>query len=288
MTLVRHLDRRHRGVARRHGRDRCARQQVGIAAANHQERHARHGVELSPQRGRGFFDVDPVQNLGELAVVVGNDSTLGIFERTARKGDPLVVGQLGELRAEQPPQDVRRLMQARHPRQLADIALDSHQPLRVDDRADIVEDAAGERRRPHRRKQHGQDPAARRADEHGAGDPERSQHRQHVGQLDLDVVVLRIAVVVGPAAAAGVEGDGAPRRRRVVRERGRERLEVGAGARQPRQAHRRQPRGGARAPFTHEEPQPVRRGDETACGFRAHVRELMSSLGVCQRDRLRA
>ena len=187
-------------------------------------------------------------------VVVGNDATPGVLERPARKGDPLVVAQLGELRAEQPPQDVGRLMQARHPRQLADIALDPHQALRVDDRADIVEDAAGERGRPRRGEQHGQDPAARRADEHGAGDPERGQHRQDVGQLDLDIVVRRIAVVIRSAAAAQVERKDAPRRRRVGRERGRECLEVGAGACQPRQAYSRQPGSDTRAPFAHVQP----------------------------------
>ena len=34
-----------------------ARQQVGIAAADDHERHARHGVELFPQGGRGLFRV---------------------------------------------------------------------------------------------------------------------------------------------------------------------------------------------------------------------------------------
>ena len=51
-------------------------------------------------------------------------------------------------------------------RQFADVAFDAHEPLRLDDRPDVVEHGAGDRGGPDRGQQHRQDAAARRADEH--------------------------------------------------------------------------------------------------------------------------
>ena len=82
----------------------------------------------------------------------------------------------------------------------------------------------------------------------------------------MHIVVLRVAVIVRAAAAAQVEGEHAARRTGVAGERRRERLEVGAGAGQPRQADRWQPCANAGAVLLHVQPQLVLRGDVVAGG----------------------
>ena len=120
-------------------------------------------------------------------------------------------GEFGELRVEQPAQDFGAFLEGSRLRQLADIALDAHQSLRLDHRTDVVEYGAGNCRRPHGGEQHGEDAAARGADENRGQGVERGDDREHVGQFDLEVVMGRVAVVVGLAAAAVIERDDAAR-----------------------------------------------------------------------------
>src|SRR5829696_7860119 len=56
----------------------------------------------------------------------------------------------------------------------------------------------------------------------------------HVGELDLDVVVPPVAVVLGAAAAAVVEGEHAPGPLAVLRQGKRKLVKIGGGAREPR------------------------------------------------------
>src|SRR5262249_26413303 len=78
-------------------------------------------------------------------------------------------------------------------------------------RADIVEHAAGDRGRSGDGQEHCQDAAAGGADECRPADTERREHGKHVGELDLQIVICRRAVVVGFAATAIVEGKDSPR-----------------------------------------------------------------------------
>ena len=48
-----------------------------------------------------------------------------------------------------------------------------------------------------RGQQHGEDAAARGADEYRRHGVERGHHREHVGELDLEAVIGRVAVVFG-------------------------------------------------------------------------------------------
>ena len=73
--------------------------------------------------------------------------------------------KLRKLRMKQPAQDLGAFLKVSRLRQLADIAFDAHQALRLDDRTDVVEHDAGDRGRPDGGQQHRQDPAARCADE---------------------------------------------------------------------------------------------------------------------------
>ena len=63
---------------------------------------------------------------------------------------------------------------------------------------------------------------------------ERGDDGEHVGELDLEVVIGRIAVVFGLAAAAIIERDDAARRARVARQRFGQRVEIGRRAGQAR------------------------------------------------------
>ncbi len=172
------------------------------------------------------------------------------------------------MAAEPPLEGLGRRGKACQCRQLADIALDPHQTRKVDHRADIVEHAARDRGRARDRQEHRQDAAARGADEHRPADTERREHGKHVGELDLQIVVCRLAVVVRFAATAIVEGKDAPRSLAVARQRHRQRIEIGGGPRQTGQADHRQGAVRARAMGADVQSQAVLRAHEQAMAGR--------------------
>ena len=252
-------------MVRAHRIDCGRRQQVRIAAADHHDRHAGQCVELLPERGQRLCEVGCLERGGQLHVVIGDDASACLLERPARERGPVVVAQFGELAPEQTAQDVGRVAHARRRRELADIALDPDQSFEVDHGADVVEHAAGDRSRTGHREQHCQQTAARRSNEDRPGDVERGQCRDEIGEFDRQAVICRIAVIVGSAAATGVEGDHAPRSVRIARQPSCQRLEVSAGARKSRQADHRQGGRGSRPIAAHMEPQPVLGRDKDAC-----------------------
>ena len=65
VPLVRHLDGFHGAAARPHGGDRRRRQQIGIRAAHHHQRHVGERVEFLPQRRQRPFEIDAFHGLGE-------------------------------------------------------------------------------------------------------------------------------------------------------------------------------------------------------------------------------
>ena len=89
---------------------------------------------------------------------------------------------------------------------------------------------------------------------------------QHVGELDRQIVVRRLAVVVRFAAAAIVEGKDPPRALAIARKRQRQRIEIGGGPRQTGQADHRQGAVRARAIGAHVQSQAVLRAHEQAIG----------------------
>src|SRR5712691_13202529 len=78
MTLVGDLDEIEVGAARTHGLEGRARQNVGISAADHHQRHAGERVELRPQSGERPLQIDAVENRRELRVV-GKDEPVVLF-----------------------------------------------------------------------------------------------------------------------------------------------------------------------------------------------------------------
>src|SRR5262252_11232573 len=264
MALVGHLDHLERAAALVHGLDGCRRQNVRIGAANDHHRYAPECVELLPQRRQWLRGPDRLQDRRELWVVIGNELPASLFERCPREGEPVVVAPLGKVAAEPPSQGVGCRGEAWKLRQFADIALDPHQALEVDHRADVVEHAAGDRGRAREGKQHRQDAAARGSDECRLADAERGEHGKHVGELDLQIVVRRLAVVVRFAAAARVEGEDRPRMLAIPRKRRRQRVEIGGGPRQAGQADHRQGVVRARAIGAHMQSQAILRAYEQA------------------------
>ncbi len=91
---------------------------------------------------------------------------------------------------------------------------------------------------------------------------ERRNHGQNVAEFDMKIVVGRIPVVLGLTPAAVIESEHPPRAFAVLRQRTCQRLEVGRGARQARQADHRQSRPGRLAIAHDVQPQAVGRRDD--------------------------
>ena len=103
---------------------------------------------------------------------------------------------------------------------------------------------------------------------------ERGQNRRYVGELDREIVVVGIAVVVGLAAPARIDGDDATRQRHIVRQSRRQRGEIAHSARQSRQADDRNPGRSAAAVFLDAQAQPVLRGDKGAAAIASAARHF--------------
>ena len=96
-------------------------------------------------------------------------------------------------------------------RRAADVGLDAGEPVRLDDRADVIEHERGNRCRAGDAHQHADDAAARRADDHGAGDAERRHPVKDVVHLGQWIVAFRALVPFRLATSAIVERDHTPR-----------------------------------------------------------------------------
>ena len=297
VALVGYLQHIKAGAARPHGFDGRRRQNVRIAAADDHDRHPGKGVELVPQVRERPLEIGRRERLHQPHVVIGNDASARRLERPACEGDPVVTAQLRKLAGEQGAQDVACVLEACRLRQLADIALDPHHALGLDHRADVVEHAGGDRGRAGHGKEHGQDAPARRPYERRLADVECGEHCQNVGEFDRQAVIGRIGIVVRAAATTRIERDHASRRIRIVRQRGRQCLEVGRGAREPRQAHHRQrrrdprPKGARKRGHmaAHVQLEPVLGGDEDAGGgIGNHSKYVLSDIGASRRRRPRA
>ena len=121
----------------------------------------------------------------------------------------------------------------RHP---ADVAADARQSLVLDHRPDIVQDGGADGRRLGGRNEHGDEAAARGADERRVVQAHRGDEVEHVEHLDLDGVVPPIGIEFGEAAAAVVERVDGARHVLASAERDREVVEVAAVAREAGEA----------------------------------------------------
>src|SRR5712692_5646665 len=272
MALVGHLYHVDVEMTRAHGLDGVGGEVVGIGAADHHQGRARERGELVPQRGQRPLEVELLERLDELRVVAREHAAVLVLPQEPGLAQPAVAVELGKLAGADALQDLGALLERARRRKLADVALDAHQALRLDHRTDVVEDDAGDRGRPRRRQQHGEDAAARGADEDRGGELERGDDGEHVVQLDLQAVAAGIAVVVGLPAAAIVKGEHAARLDRVARQHLRQLVEILRRAGETRQAEDRQGRREARPMLAHVQSQAVRRRDAQTPRLDGHDR----------------
>src|SRR4051794_18275057 len=130
----------------------------------------------------------------ELGIVVGNDPAALIAKHALCKLRPIGGRERRKLRTEELAQRLRRLLETFWLRQLADIAPDPCEPGRLDHWPDVVEDHASDDGRSGRAEQHGEESAARSSNKNGFADLKRGEHREDIGKLDRQAVVVRIAV----------------------------------------------------------------------------------------------
>ena len=128
-----------------------------------------------------------------------------------RGSEPLFGGEIWKLAAGQPPENLGAFREAARLHHFTDITPDAHKSLWLDHRSDVVQYDAGDRGRVRHRKVHGEQSAARAADEDSRADRERGEHGDDISELDQKVVILRIAVVFGLAAPARVDRKNAAR-----------------------------------------------------------------------------
>src|SRR6516164_5268158 len=91
-----------------------------------------------------MLQIDSLQRSGELEIVVGHQSAAVLAPGALGKRDPILRRELRELRVEPPPQDFRTLLEVARDRKLSQITLNPHPALRLDDRADVVEDGTAD------------------------------------------------------------------------------------------------------------------------------------------------
>ena len=279
VSLVGDLDDFHLLTPRPHRRHGLCRKYVGIAAADHQHRHTCKRVVFVPERGDRAFNVDAGERAGQADIVGRHQRAVFHLPGPPRGGEPLLRGQIGKLRAHDAAQDVGAILEAARLRQLTEIAFDARQALRLNDRTDVVQHDAGDSGRMRRAEQHGQNAAPRAAEENGRADGKRCQHADDVAEFDDEIVVLRIAVVLGSAAAARINGDDAAPGR-TGRQRRRQFREIGHRAGDAGETNDRQAGRAARTIFAHMQPQSVLRAHKyaracfagTAIWFRQQMR----------------
>ena len=213
MALVGNLDCFECGAPRAHGFNRGFRQKVGVCTADHHHRHTRERVEFLPECGDRALGIDPVQRVREPDVVGRHQPAFLFLECAVGAGKPLGLSEFWKLRAEEPAQDLRAFLESSRLRQLANIAFDAHQPLRLEHRANIVENGSGNRGRPDGGEQHGQDSTARGADKNRRQGFECSDDGEDIGEFDRKRIVGGVTVVTGSSASARVERDDAARGR---------------------------------------------------------------------------
>ena len=137
-------------------------------------------------------------------------------------------------------------------------------PFAFDHRADVVEDGAAQEGRARGRKRHGEEPAARGADERRL---RRSPAAVSTCKTSPSSTVRRRSCASRCRSRSGRGRDSRGRARAagrllVLRQGQREVVEIRRGARQSRQADDRQGRARARPVVAGVEPQAVGRGDE--------------------------
>src|SRR5690349_23481860 len=124
--------------------------------------------------------IGSLQRSSQIQIVVGHQSAAVLAPSALGKRDPILRCELRELRAEPPPQDFRTLLEVAWDGKLSHVALDPHPALRLDDRADVVEDDTADSRRPRYGQHHGEKATVGGAEKYGRRDLERDQDGREV------------------------------------------------------------------------------------------------------------
>jgi hypothetical protein len=205
----------------------------------------------SPQ-GRGrLLGVDRLERRRDLRIVVEHEPLAGLRPGAPGLREPLRGRHRGELRVAEPAQHFGPVGETARRRHLADVALDAHEPLGLDHRADVVEDHAGKRAGPCGAEQHRENSAPRGAEHDGPPDIERSEDGQYVRELQRERIVVRIGVVGGTPASARIDGEDQPRLGGVPAERQSKLMKVRAVAGEAGQADDREPPRSRRSVAAH-------------------------------------
>ena len=214
--------------------------------------------------GIGVCGIEALQRAGQPDVIGRHQLAAALLPGAMGRGQPVGGTEARKLGVEQAAQDVGAFIEAAGRRQLADIALDAEQTLRLDHRADVVENDAGDRVRPRHRQQHRQKPAARCADDHRRLRAQRRQHRLDVGQFDRERIIAALRSYSDRPRPREVQREGAARCVGIGGEANGKGIEVGRRARQARQREHGEAAGIALAAGAHMQAQAIRRGDEQA------------------------
>src|SRR5690242_4415451 len=114
-----------------HFSERRRRKNVGVLAADRQHRHAGERAELVPQRRQWLLDLDGGERAGDAHVVGWFECAILHAPAALRGREPLLGGEVWELRVKDLAQNVGAFGKIARLRQLADVAADARQPLRL-------------------------------------------------------------------------------------------------------------------------------------------------------------
>ena len=203
MAAPGHLGRDHVGAPRAHLGEGLGREQVGVGAADRRERRGQ-GLEQGPEvrhglRAGGDHRVAQPRVVGDVEAAVADDVELRRLLGPALRGHALEALHDGGARG-------CGLRQRRVGRGQAEVSHDDLDARLAHDGADVDQARAREALARGGREHHGDEPAARGAEDRGALQPEVVEERQRVGALLRHGVGRGVGARRG-AAAACVEPD---------------------------------------------------------------------------------
>jgi hypothetical protein len=232
-----HLAEHHVGAAALHLFGGLHRQKVRIRPPDQAERQTLERIEERPELGRhGVRCKGRRHRLAQARVVAQVQPAALLPEQASGEHGPCVRRHARETVAVERRHRLRRLDHGPVYRWLSDIGHDRRQAFGHDLGAHVVEDHAGQAVLRHRRKHHGHEPPARRAEDRHPVKAEVVQQDQHIGGLLADLVGGGVRKTRS-AAPAEIHADD----RGAVRETLHHRLEILHVPGQPRQAQKRRP-----------------------------------------------
>ena len=215
---------------------------------------------MRPHGGNVALDVEVGDGLGELGIVAGAWGAILIVEPLMRHLPPFLIGDGGKVGGTHLANELRRLVPVGRQRNPTDIADDARKAVALDHRPDVVEHRRSHRSGTQDCHDHGDDAAARGADDRGMVNISQCHEIEHINAFDERGIIAPVGVVLRKPAAAVIEAIDGAAMAAGVGERGRQPVEIPGVARQPRQADDRTPRAAWGRVVPDMEPEPVMRG----------------------------